>query len=740
MSEIFVSPGVYVRERDFSFYVSSVGQSSLALIGETEKGPAFRPTMITNMSEFRDRFGDLDPNKLVGYCARSYFKNANSAWIVRVLGNETLRGDVAEIFAITTTGNTVVATLMATGGTFSVGTADADENIPYTANSAASYSATGYVNLVNAASPYYIGKVFPRTNDISDGSFATQHVFPKAAAGGVAIDTGAITAFDYGASPFDISGYKHAQTPVIVADSLPGIAPTQLFVIHTQTDGQAANKEIKIAIENIDSTNDSFDVVVRDYADTNAIPVILERFPKLSMDKTNLNYIARAIGDTVDDSVAEYELISKYIYVEVIGNTNNGLAGLIPYGFNPIYDPMTGGTISFPGFAMTTGYSSTISTGKQWLGVDYANTDPDLLMYGHSSAWDMNKVGSSSYLIKGFHLNSGASAASYEVGYTGSSGYTKFTGKFIVPVLGGNDGWNNYEVTRDLLDPNELDDNLETQWKEAIDTVASTEGYDINIIAVPGVAINNAVGDYAIDFAETRADCIYVGDMPNNISTATAAAAIGDSLNSNYACTYWPYVKIYDQDNRQDVIIPPTPQVLEALAYTDSVSYPWFAPAGLNRGILTDVVRAQYKLTQLDRETLYDAKVNPIATLGGQGIAIWGQKTLQTRTTALDRINVRRMLLYVEKVIAGASKYLVFEQNDEETWDRFKGLVQPVLDAVRIKRGIVDFRVIMDETTNTPDIIDRNQMVGQIYIKPTKTAEAILINFNILPQGAVFEE
>ena len=179
---------------------------------------------------------------------------------------------------------------------------------------------------------------------------------------------------------------------------------------------------------------------------------------------------------------------------------------------------------------------------------------------------------------------------------------------------------------------------------------------------------------------------------------------------------------------------------MEALAYTDSVSYPWFAPAGLNRGILTDVVRAQYKLTQLDRETLYDAKVNPIATLGGQGIAIWGQKTLQTRTTALDRINVRRMLLYVEKVIAGASKYLVFEQNDEETWDRFKGLVQPVLDAVRIKRGIVDFRVIMDETTNTPDIIDRNQMVGQIYIKPTKTAEAILINFNILPQGAVFEE
>ena len=145
-------------------------------------------------------------------------------------------------------------------------------------------------------------------------------------------------------------------------------------------------------------------------------------------------------------------------------------------------------------------------------------------------------------------------------------------------------------------------------------------------------------------------------------------------------------------------------------------------------------------MTQDDRETLYEAKINPIATFAGQGIAVWGQKTLQTRTTALDRINVRRMMIYVEKVIAGAALYLDFEQNDETTWDRFKSIVQPVLDLVKIKRGITDFRVIMDETTNTPDMIERGQMVGQIYIKPTKTAEVILINFNLMAQGATFEE
>jgi len=180
--------------------------------------------------------------------------------------------------------------------------------------------------------------------------------------------------------------------------------------------------------------------------------------------------------------------------------------------------------------------------------------------------------------------------------------------------------------------------------------------------------------------------------------------------------------------------------VLEAMAYTDSVSYPWFAPAGMNRGLLTDVVSAEYKLTVADRNTCYEGKVNPIATFPGQGVTIWGQKTLQTSTTALDRINVRRMMLYARKVIAGATKYLVFEANDSKTWDQFKAMVNPVLDRIKIKRGLYDFRVVMDETTNTDDVIARNHMVGQIYLKPTKTAEMIVINFNIMPEGAVFED
>jgi phage tail sheath protein FI len=386
---------------------------------------------------------------------------------------------------------------------------------------------------------------------------------------------------------------------------------------------------------------------------------------------------------------------------------------------------------------MTTGYTTSTSVKRQALGLNYTLTDSDQLMVGWASQWDVTKTGST---IKGFHINSGAYSGTYQTSASATSAYDKTTAKFLVPLIGGFDGWGHSEMTRDLLDSSVTGTSaLHTAYETALDTLRSTEDIDINLLAVPGVAITNSISTYAKELVEERADCFYIGDMPRRTS-ATAAALDTAGIDSNYMATYWPYVKFYDSDNTQDVMLPATAQALEAIAYTDQVAYPWFAPAGLNRGLLTDVSRAEYKLTQDDRETLYENKINPIATFAGQGIAIWGQKTLQTRDTALNRINVRRMMLYVEKVIAGAALYLDFEQNDETTWDRFKAMVQPTLDLVKIKRGITDFRVIMDETTNTPDMIERGQMVGQIYIKPTKTAEVILINFNLMAQGATFEE
>ena len=744
MSEIFVSPGVYVRERDFSFYVSSVGDSALGLVGETKKGPAMRPTLIKNMGEFNDIFGKLDPNKMVGYAAKSYFKYANKAYIVRVLGGDDLRGSAPSMIAIKSSGSTpvVLATMLCSGsprvvlhqGAATSTAADANFFMVISTASTDGSIYSGNVNLVDANSPVYIGTLFPRTNTVNTTTIALNHVFPSVATGLIVSSGSTWTGTTASADPIRVSGYNHARTPLIVGDVADSTAPgVGLFTIHSISDGNVSNSDIKIAIENVDSANGTFDVVVRKFSDTNDAQSLLERFPKLSLDPTNVSYIARMIGDS-EDETGNYALVSKYIYVEM---EPNAPATALPWGFNRIVAPLSGANTVFPQWSMDTGFTTSTSVKRQYLGLDFESTDPDHLMVGWASAW--NLAGTSSNYIKGFHMNSGASSTYYQTGPSGTTSYGKTYGRFLVPVIGGNDGWANDNETRDLLGDTPTASVI-TQYETALDTLRSTEDIDINLLAVPGVAITTTIGSYAIELVEERADCFYVGDMGSSYSSALQAAQATTSIDSNFAATYWPYVKIYDADNSQDVIMPPTPQVLEAIAYTDQVSYPWFAPAGLNRGLLTDVSRAQYKLTQDDRETLYEAKINPIATFAGQGIAIFGQKTLQTRTTALDRINVRRMMIYVEKIIAGAALYLDFEQNDETSWDRFKGLVQPILDGVKIKRGITDFRVIMDETTNTPDMIERGQMVGQIYIKPTKTAEVILINFNLTAQGSTFEE
>jgi phage tail sheath protein FI len=174
------------------------------------------------------------------------------------------------------------------------------------------------------------------------------------------------------------------------------------------------------------------------------------------------------------------------------------------------------------------------------------------------------------------------------------------------------------------------------------------------------------------------------------------------------------------------------------LAFNDQVGAEWFAPAGLNRGGVPSVVRAQYRLSQTDRDTLYTANVNPLATFPGTGVCVWGQKTLQRKPTSLDRVNVRRLLIALKGFIGGVSRNLVFEQNTTVTRNRFLAQVNPYLSSVVQRQGLYAYKVVMDDTNNTPDVVDRNQLVGQIYIQPTKTAEFIILNFNILPTGATF--
>ena len=278
-------------------------------------------------------------------------------------------------------------------------------------------------------------------------------------------------------------------------------------------------------------------------------------------------------------------------------------------------------------------------------------------------------------------------------------------------------------------------------YKKAIDTLSNQDEYDINMIALPGVIhkLHPLITNATIDMVEARGDAFYV--MDTSIATRTVNGAVSDvqGLDTNYAATYYPWVKVLDTAANKPVLVPPSVIVPGAIAASDRIAAEWFAPAGLNRGVLGNVIEAKIRLNQAERDTLYEEKINPIATFPQTGVCIWGQKTLQLRSTALDRINVRRLLISLKKFIASSSRYLVFEQNTNATRNRFLNIVNPYLEGVQQKQGLYSFRVQMDENNNTADVVDRNQLVGAIYLQPTKTAEFIVLDFNVLPTGATFE-
>ena len=260
------------------------------------------------------------------------------------------------------------------------------------------------------------------------------------------------------------------------------------------------------------------------------------------------------------------------------------------------------------------------------------------------------------------------------------------------------------------------------------------------MLALPGVIKEHhpLVTNAGIDMCESRGDAFFVMDLSDKSASVNETVSHVSGLDTNYAAVYYPWVKVLDTSINKPVFVPPSVIVPGAIAASDRIGAEWFAPAGLNRGILGNVLEAKIRLNQAERDILYDNKINPIATFPRTGVCIWGQKTLQERSTALDRINVRRLLINLKKFIASSSKFLVFEQNTIETRDRFLNIVNPYLETVQQQQGLYAFRVQMDEGNNTPTVIDRNQLVGAIFLQPAKTAEFIVLDFNVLPTGATF--
>jgi hypothetical protein len=279
-----------------------------------------------------------------------------------------------------------------------------------------------------------------------------------------------------------------------------------------------------------------------------------------------------------------------------------------------------------------------------------------------------------------------------------------------------------------------------TDYDHMLDLLANQDDYRFNVLLTPGLVDANQTSQIttAVNNTQNRGDSIYVYDPVAYGSTINAAITRAAARDTSYAAVYWPWLRTIDPDSGNFVWVPASTMIGGVYAFTDASSEPWFAPAGINRGGLSTVITAERKLSQGNRDTLYQGNVNPIATFPGQGVVVYGQKTLQKQASALDRVNVRRLLIALKSYIGQVAQNLVFEQNTAATRNAFLSQVNPYLETVQQRQGLYAYRVVMDDSNNTPDVIDRNQMVGAIYLQPTKTAEFIILDFNVLPTGATF--
>ena len=579
---------------------------------------------------------------------------------------------------------------------------------------------------------------------------------------------------------------------------------TRLFKFHTRSHGTSCNYQYKVGISNIKAPSavagsdyGTFSVVVRrvdldgtihsantPYAkstDKDLRPHIVEQFNNVTLDPNSPNFIARVIGDRYQEIDAngkvtvfgDYPNLSHHIWVEVPEEVKDqGISpDLVPFGFEALKEPLHSShgnlpTASFIGhtnaeiqrgitsthFIKKTQIADDVYNKNIFYGFDFQDTDNYnyLLPLSDNSAVGNNKHFNLSQCSQhpSASLDSGAGDSITPDGST----INLSTKKFMVPFQGGFDGLNPARFIardRNIVANNMLGFDLSTAekdgskaFKRAINAVSNPDEYDINLLVTPGVnhRLHSVITTHAKNTCENRGDALYIMDAvgydTTNISTVTNTVK---SFDSNYAATYWPWVKILDTDKNKPVWVPPSTVMAGVISKNDQVAFEWFAPAGLNRGILTEAIDVPTRLTHAERDDLYEGRVNPIATFK-EGICIWGQKTLQAKPSALDRINVRRLLIAAKKFIASATKFLVFENNTSATRQRFLNIANPYFESVQQRQGLFAYKVIMDATNNTPDVIDRNQMIGEIFLQPAKSAEFIILDFNILPTGAVFPE
>lgn len=581
---------------------------------------------------------------------------------------------------------------------------------------------------------------------------------------------------------------RPANTPYIESQEIAGNR-YKLFQVFTRNMGNTANRELKVGIYNVRTPGTltgedygTFSLIVRGYGDSDRNQNVIEDFRDLSLNPKSPRFVARVIGDRFTFINSKSKIIERGDYANHsnwirirMNPESTAPSGAMPYGHGPYLSPLGGvdGDAPQPLWSYASQYGEIV--GKYFSGTIFTQDSPDGLIQLPQGSKNTKELcspipdtpGSAG---SGFHLDTDGSITTevdgvVKVTPTAEGGVdTEPNGaaaellarqhrRFLVGFQGGFDG---HSPTKPInlgaditaknvqgLDCSGRNTTGSRGYIRAFNALKNQDEFDINLLVTPGLSLDlhRSVINYGIDLCETREDAFYILDcvsangQPGRVNDAVAQVS---TVDSNYAATYYPWVKIIDPSTNALQAYPPSALMPAVYAANDKTAAEWFAPAGLNRGGLEQAVSVMDRLNFAERDDLYEGKVNPIAAFPGQGIVAFGQKTLQRRSSALDRVNVRRLLITLKKFIASTARFLIFEQNTAATRQRFLGIVNPYLESVQQRQGLYAFRVVMDDSNNTPDLIDRNILYGNIFLQPARAVEYIILDFTLQSTGASF--
>jgi hypothetical protein len=701
-----ISPGVLARENDTSFVNQRPITVGAAIIGPTVKGPVEIPTIVTSYSEYINKFGDMlvsgsdNFSYLTSISAYNYFANGGETLLVsRVVSGAYSPAESTNI-------NNLIASV---AGNYATATFTFSSVLETGSNTAIAFTVPGNDNIY-----YFAGSQW----QYGDPNFDYYYFSPTGNTTWTLNQWGTALATAINTANLGIENYISASwntNTLTISGSNFGTAYNGVNLYTRGYVGwDTANFTGPVA-----TTAGGTDGV-------SAVAFVLETISEGTIMNSNSTQDSRGALPSGSINNVRWQIINP--------NTSSGTFGLLirqgnDTTNNPIVletwtnlslDPMASNYVSRVLGDYTQTYNPT--TNQIEITGDYPNASRYV------------RVKSVNYPTPNYLLSSGLIS---------NPAYTDYIPLAATGAFDGATGTiaNNVNLYNTISNTN-TQGLIASNYDNMINLLSNKDDYKFNALYTPGLisefGSHTSKVNTIIANTQDRGDNIYIVDLVGYGSSVTSVTGQADSLDTSYAAAYWPWCQIKDPATGKNVWVPASAMIAGVYAYNDKVAEPWFAPAGINRGGLGRVIRAEYKLNQSQRDELYLNKVNPIATFPGTGVVVYGQKTLQSVASALDRVNVRRLLIQLKSYISQVANNLVFEQNTAATRNQFLSQVNPYLETVQQKQGLYAFKVIMDSTNNTPDVIDRNELVGQIYLQPTKTAEFIYLDFNITPTGATF--